>query len=41
MPESETTWPRADWAKAAEGIQLAGFAVFLLLNTTGVLPVVP
>ena len=30
--------PRADWGKAAEGIQLAGFAVFLLLNTTGALP---
>jgi hypothetical protein len=30
--------PRADWARAAEGLQLAGFAVFLLLNTTGVLP---
>jgi len=30
--------PRADWGKAAEGIQLAGFAVFLLLNTTGTLP---
>ena len=29
---------RADWKRAAEGIQLAGFAVFLLLNTTGVLP---
>lgn len=29
---------RADWKKAAEGIQLAGFAVFLLLNTTGALP---
>ena len=29
---------RADWARAAEGIQLAGIAVFLLLNTTGVLP---
>ncbi|HEX9187430.1 MAG TPA: hypothetical protein VGB87_10180 [Vicinamibacteria bacterium] len=29
---------RADWGKAAEGIQMAGFAVFLLLNTTGVLP---
>ena len=28
----------ANWPKAAEGIQLAGFAVFLLLNTTGVLP---
>lgn len=38
MPESDTAKPRADWAKAAEGIQLAGFAVFLLLNTTGVLP---
>ncbi len=30
--------PLADWARAAEGLQLAGFAVFLLLNTTGVLP---
>lgn len=29
---------RADWARAAEGIQLAGLAVFLLLNTTGALP---
>jgi hypothetical protein len=38
MPESDTARPRADWAKAAEGIQLAGFAVFLLLNTTGLLP---
>jgi hypothetical protein len=38
MTESDTAGPRADWAKAAEGIQLAGFAVFLLLNTTGVLP---
>jgi len=28
----------ADWPKAAEGIQLAGIALFLLLNTTGVLP---
>ena len=28
----------ADWPKAAEGIQLAGLALFLLLNTTGVLP---
>src|SRR5512139_3351340 len=28
----------ADWARAAEGIQLAGIAVFLLLNTTGYLP---
>lgn len=28
----------ADWARAAEGIQMAGFAVFLLLNTTGYLP---
>lgn len=30
--------PRADWARAAEGIQLAGISVFLLMNTTGVLP---
>ena len=30
--------PGADWARAAEGIQLAGFAVFLLLNTMGYLP---
>jgi hypothetical protein len=29
---------RADWARAAEGIQMAGFAVFLLLNTMGYLP---
>ncbi|HSD65382.1 MAG TPA: hypothetical protein VLF95_01705 [Vicinamibacteria bacterium] len=28
----------ADWARAAEGIQMAGIAVFLLLNTTGYLP---
>ncbi len=28
----------ADWPRAAEGIQLAGFAVFLLLNTMGYLP---
>jgi hypothetical protein len=28
----------ADWARAAKGIQLAGIAVFLLLNTTGYLP---
>jgi hypothetical protein len=34
----EPARPRADWARAAEGIQLAGIAVFLLLNTTGVLP---
>src|SRR5512147_1162609 len=27
--------PSADWGRAADGIQLAGFAVFLLLNTTG------
>ena len=42
MAESEAatgrTKPGADWARAAEGIQLAGFAVFLLLNTTGSLP---
>ena len=28
----------ANWPKAAEGIQLAGVALFLLLNTTGALP---
>jgi hypothetical protein len=28
----------ADWARAAAGVQLAGIAVFLLLNTTGYLP---
>ena len=28
----------ADWARAAEGIQLAGIAMFLLLNTMGYLP---
>jgi hypothetical protein len=30
--------PRADWKRAADGIGLAGFAVFLLLCTTGALP---
>jgi hypothetical protein len=30
--------PGANWPRAAEGIQLAGFAVFFLLNTTGILP---
>ena len=30
--------PKADWKRAADGIGMAGFAVFLLLNTTGVLP---
>jgi hypothetical protein len=30
--------PGADWARAAEGIQLAGIAVFLLMNTMGYLP---
>jgi len=30
--------PPVDWRRAAEGIQLAGLAVFLLLNTSGVLP---
>ena len=29
---------KADWKRAADGIGMAGFAVFLLLNTTGVLP---
>src|SRR5512147_1047898 len=33
-----TDRPGADWARAAEGIQLAGIAVFLLLNTMGYLP---
>jgi hypothetical protein len=35
---SEVEPQGANWPKAAEGIQLAGFAIFLLLNTTGVLP---
>jgi hypothetical protein len=35
---SEVERDGANWAKAAEGIQLAGIAVFLLLNTTGALP---
>lgn len=30
--------PRVDWKSAADGIGLAGIAVFLLLNTMGVLP---
>ncbi len=30
--------PKADWKRAADGIGLAGVAVFLLLNTTGALP---
>jgi len=30
--------PPVDWARAAEGVQMAGIAVFLLLNTTGRLP---
>src|SRR5512134_676112 len=30
--------PPADWRRATDGIQMAGFAVFLLLNTTGALP---
>src|SRR3970040_1792253 len=34
----EGEWDGANRAKAAEGIQLAGLAVFLLLNTTGALP---
>jgi len=29
---------KADWNRAADGIGLAGFAVFFLLNTTGVVP---
>jgi len=35
---AEAERPKANWPRAAEGIQLAGFAVFLLLNTTGYLP---
>jgi hypothetical protein len=35
---SETTRPPVDWPRAADGLQMAGFAVFLLLNTTGRLP---
>ena len=35
-PTGEPT--KADWNRAAEGIALAGFAVFFLLNTTGVVP---
>jgi len=35
-PTGERT--RADWKRAADGIGLAGVSVFLLLNTTGVLP---
>jgi len=30
--------PATDWGRAADGIGLAGFALFLLLNTTGALP---
>jgi hypothetical protein len=30
--------PRADWSRAAEGIQLAGIGFFLFLNTSGILP---
>lgn len=30
--------PAPDWARAAEGVQLAGIAVFLLMNTMGYLP---
>ncbi|HVO12030.1 MAG TPA: hypothetical protein VMX54_14920 [Vicinamibacteria bacterium] len=38
-PSSETPRrPPVDWARAAEGLQMAGIAVFLLLNTTGRLP---
>lgn len=40
QPTANQLAPRrhADWGRAAEGIQLAGIAVFLLLNTTGLLP---
>jgi len=36
-PGSEPA-PRADWSRAAEGIQLAGIGFFLFLNTTGAVP---
>jgi hypothetical protein len=35
-PTGEHT--KADWNRAADGIALSGFAVFFLLNTTGVVP---
>jgi hypothetical protein len=37
-PADAEARPPVDWARAAEGIQLSGLAVFLLLNTTGALP---
>jgi hypothetical protein len=37
-PSVDDRRPSADWGRAADGIQLAGFAVFLLLTTTGRLP---
>jgi len=39
-PSQQTHAPRssADWRRAAAGIELAGISVFLLLNSTGVLP---
>jgi hypothetical protein len=37
-PAVADTRPPIDWRRATDGIQMAGFAVFLLLNTTGVLP---
>ncbi len=36
--EPDERRPPVDWGRAAEGIQLAGIAVFLLLNTSGLLP---
>src|SRR5512142_276410 len=42
MPSSDDSQPARrppiDWPRAAEGLQMAGIAVFLLLNTTGRLP---
>ena len=35
---ANATRPATDWGRAADGIGLAGFALFLLLNTTGALP---
>jgi hypothetical protein len=37
-PLASPARPAADWAKAADGIGLAGMSVFLLMNTMGRLP---
>lgn len=38
QPRAAGAATRADWKRASDGIALAGFAAFLLLNTLGVLP---